>query len=258
MHARIVDQSGLVKVHINTVVGTQHKRRLHSGWRRAVLPGICRTVDLVHRTTDLRQATAGIVIFLRVVVGRNPVCLMIAGHGKFGQLVGNDKVREFLLHRKFISESQTIVENAEVNRHVALGLRLSQIDSHSVVVISDHSLFAPYGNPCFIDRVPVDGHYLESYIKIIGLSGFHIVVPVGILTFRSLNPKAQLARLYHFPALVRQRILRLAFIRQRKVNGQIAVRRRYGLSQRRQCTQRHDKGAYTLNKFLHTLLKVNQ
>ena len=150
-HARIIDECCLVQVDIQAVVGFHHQCRLYAGWREHRLRRVgCH--GSLHKVANFAQAALGVVIFLGVVVARNPVCGVVSGHCELCVFLLDGEIHKVLLLRELVAKSHAFVVNAETYYDVAVEYRLRECHGHFVVVVADYALFAPYGNPVFIER----------------------------------------------------------------------------------------------------------
>ena len=87
MHAGIVHKSSLVDIHVEALVCLELKRCLNSGRREHVLVH----APAVH-FPDLGEAAACVVIFLSIIVARNPPRCDISRHGELRMLFLEHKI----------------------------------------------------------------------------------------------------------------------------------------------------------------------
>ena len=87
MHAGIVHKGSLMNVHIKSLVGLELKRGLHAGRREHVL-----VHALAVHFSDLGKTAARIVIFLCIMVRRNPPGSDISRHGELCAFLLYDKI----------------------------------------------------------------------------------------------------------------------------------------------------------------------
>ena len=164
VHCGVVHTRRLMDVKVYSVVGFQLQRRLHAGVGEHCRRHIVAELHGRHFLAHLRQAAYGVVVFLSVVVARNPIGSVVARHGKFRALFLYCEIGEIVLRRPLIAESYTIVVESETHNHLAqmpvvVGLR--QAYSHFVVVVSDARLLAPYRLPRLVERRAADAFHLE-------------------------------------------------------------------------------------------------
>ena len=112
---------------------------------------------------DFRQPRLGVVVFLRVVVARNPPSLVVARHGKLGQFLLEPEAGQGVRDGKLVAESKAVVVEAEADLHdggTGFGgvvhacdgaNRLFQGHQKLVVVVPDFGLFAPNGFPSLVE-----------------------------------------------------------------------------------------------------------
>ena len=91
------------------------------------------------------------LIFLCVVVTRNPVGCVVARHGKLRVLFLNDEIVEIRLLWEFIAQSHAVVVDTESEDDVSVGSLLIKVHSHLVVVVADRRRFSPYGFPRLVE-----------------------------------------------------------------------------------------------------------
>ena len=151
VHGREVDQCRLVEIDVESVIGFQLQGGLHAGGRKGRLREIVGDRP-AHVSADLREARAGVVILLGVVVAGDPPGGMVPRHGELRALVGDDEVDQIGLYGKFVAESEPVVEEPEADGHPAVALRLAERDAEFVVVVADRGLLTPDGLPRFIER----------------------------------------------------------------------------------------------------------
>ena len=151
MHGREVDQRRLVEIDVESVVGFQLQGGLHAGGRKGRLREIVGDRP-AHVSADLREARAGVVILLGVVVAGDPPGGMVPRHGELRALVGDDEVDQIGLYGEFVAESEPVVEEPEADGHPAVALRLAERDAEFVVVVADRGLLAPDGLPRLVER----------------------------------------------------------------------------------------------------------
>ena len=76
------------------------------------------------------------------------------------------EIVQVLLLRKFIAETQTVVEQAETDDYKSVIGRLVQCDRQFIIMVTDFFFFSPYRLPCFIVGRCPDILYLETVIKV--------------------------------------------------------------------------------------------
>ena len=157
---------------------------------------------------------------------------MVAGHGKLGELIGNSEMRQLLLHREFIAESEAIIEKAETYRHLAFGRWLHKIHGHFVVVLTYFRFLAPHRLPCGIDRCCIDRFDLETLVEVTALFKF----------------EAKAAWSYSRAVAELERILGCSIGSEAEIEGKLAIGRSQSLGTCREC---HQEGGYGNGGRLH-------
>ena len=131
-------------------VGSLHLQRgLNTGRRESSLRGVGRD-GTFHQTADFRKFGLRIVIFLRIIITRNPERRVVAGHRELSMFFLDDEIIQVLLQGELVTETQTIVEQAEADDDVPILCLLVECNSQFVVVVADLLHFAPHRLPCFI------------------------------------------------------------------------------------------------------------
>ncbi len=90
VHCGIIHEGGLMYVDVHSGIIAHEHGCLHAGGREACGRDVARLVAAV-TTADFTQRSDVVLIFLRVVVARNPPCRMVARHGELRQLLGNEQ-----------------------------------------------------------------------------------------------------------------------------------------------------------------------
>ena len=151
MHARIIHKSGLVDIDVQAVIRTHLERSLHRIVRPESLRGVSADSLLVF-FAYFRQAALGIIIFLSVIVTRNPPCGMVTGQGELGKFLLDDKIVQVLLRRKLVAESQSVIIETETYRHLPSGRGLHKIHKKLIVIVAYLCLLSPYRLPSLVKR----------------------------------------------------------------------------------------------------------
>ena len=164
MHTRVVDQSGLVDVDIQTAVSLHLKGGLHTGGTekglRAVVAHIVGEVLL-----DFGQTADFVLILLGIVVARYPPGGAVLCHREFSEFLLDCKINKFLVCREFVSEAKAVLEEAETDIELAAAALLGKFHKEFVVVVADGRLLAPYRLPGFVEAVGGCSHELEVTVK---------------------------------------------------------------------------------------------
>ena len=103
MHARVVDEGGLVQIDVQPVIALELKGGLYGARAGKALPLVVMGVGLVHQRGNFAEAALGVVILLRVPVAGDPVGGGIAGHGELGQLIRDGEVGQLFLHGELVA-----------------------------------------------------------------------------------------------------------------------------------------------------------
>ena len=227
VHARVVDKGSLVQVDVKPVVRFHHQSRLYAGSRERCLRRVGGN-GLLHQSSDFGKARDRIIVFLRVVIARNPKCDVVASHRELRMLFFNHKIIQRRLLGKFVTESQTVVEKAETDQDRTFVHRLVQRDSHFIIMIPDFFLFAPYRTPGLIEFGSLYLLQFKPVIKIdfrIDFGKIATVYPIeigtGIVLFFQFQP--QCAGKYHRMSLIRQLIDRRTLRIDLECHHQISV-----------------------------------
>ena len=150
MHAGIVDQSCLVNVDIEAVIRLHLKGGLHTGHRERSLGGVA-AEGLLIVGPDFGKTALGVLIFLGVVVRRNPDSLVVSGHCKFGKFILDAEICHASLLREFVAEAESVIEKSEADGHPSAGCCLQKIDGQFVVIIAYFGFLAPYRSPGLVE-----------------------------------------------------------------------------------------------------------
>ena len=162
VHGGIVHTGGLMDVDIQAVVGLHLQGRLHAGFREHRHRRVAPVDGLVELCADAGEACLLCFLLLCVIVAGQPPCGVVAGHGKLGVLLLDDKIVQLVLLWKLIAQSHAIVVHPETDDDVALGGRLVEHNFQFVIVVADGGGFTPYGSPCLVKRGGVGSRYLET------------------------------------------------------------------------------------------------
>ena len=157
---RIIDHGSLVDVDVESVVRPHLEGCLHSGRGEGLLRGVPLHLRGRERA-DLRKAARRVVIFLSVIVSRNPPGCVVARHSELRDLVLYDEVFEPFLLRELVAEAEAVVVEPEADDHDRLrAFLVSRIllerDSQLIVVVADVAFLAPDRLPRLIEGVPLD------------------------------------------------------------------------------------------------------
>ena len=119
VHGRVVDQSCLVEVDVDAIVGLELQRGLDArfgeeGLREVLADGI------VEIPADFAETRTCVIVFLRVVVTWNPPSRVVACHGEFGAFFRNDEVVELAFLWELVTQSEAIIIDAETDVHIAV------------------------------------------------------------------------------------------------------------------------------------------
>jgi len=150
VHARVVYQSGFVQIDIQAVSRFHLKRSLYACRRELRLRRITGNGSF-HQAADFREFGLCKVILLRIVVTRNPECLMVTRHGKLGTFFFDNEVIQILLQGELITKPETIVEKTETDNDITVLCFLVQRYGHFIIVVADLFHFTPHRFPCFIE-----------------------------------------------------------------------------------------------------------
>ena len=154
---------------------------------------------------------------------------MVACHSELRMFFFDNEVIQIFLLWKFITESQTIIEQAEANNDGTVVHWLKQNDCQFVILIADFLFFSPDWLPGFVKGSRLRIFQLEAIIKIgfrIELGEVSAVYPVkvgsGIIFFFQFQSES--ARLNYHLAFVSQVVGWCAFFVNLKGQNQIAIR----------------------------------
>ena len=147
VHTRIVDQCRLVDIDIQTIVGAQLQRGLHT--RRRECADIRSThiaANLGHTLTNFAHLARSILVLLCSVATRNPICHVVARHCELGVLLFDDEIGEFLglLRRELVAKSQTVIIESETDIQQEAALFTTQLNEQLVVVVANLATLTPY------------------------------------------------------------------------------------------------------------------
>ena len=120
VHRGIVGTGSLVDVDIQPVVALHLQRCLHTRLREDGHAGVAPVHGLLHTAADLRELCLLGHLLLGVIVAREPPCRMVASHRKLTALFLDEEVVEVLLLGELITESDTIVIDAEADKYLPL------------------------------------------------------------------------------------------------------------------------------------------
>ncbi len=205
VHGAVVDQRRLVKVDVEAIVGLHLEGCLHAGVGEAGLRQVALATGTVD-AADLGEARGVVVIFLRVVVARDPECHVVARHGELGQLLPYHEVDQLLLLRKLIAKTEAVVKQAETDDHCAAGLLLREAHGQLVMVIADGTALAPYRLPGLVDGGSLRCGQCKPIVKRgAGIAALaHLLTEPGIAAAGQLQPQA--TGTDHLPALVAEAV----------------------------------------------------
>ena len=141
-----------MNINIKSIVRLQHQRSLYGKIRRRRLASQGLITCLVYQLRDFRQFGSGNLKLIGIVVGWNPECLMITCQLELRYLLIDGKVTQLLLHRKFITESQSIIEQAETDIQQPSRTFLFQGYKQFFMIIPNDAVLSPYRIPACIRR----------------------------------------------------------------------------------------------------------
>src|SRR5687767_11221641 len=104
------------------------------------------------QTFYLRQFRSCVIVFLSIVVSRDPEGGVIAGHRKLSSLFLNDEVGQVFLCWKLVTKTKSVIKQTKADDHPAIGPFLAERYCHLVIVIADRFLLSPYRLPAGIMR----------------------------------------------------------------------------------------------------------
>ena len=111
-------------------------------------------------STYLAEFGAGIFVLLGVVVSGYPVGGDVTGHGELRLLLLNHEIVEVLLLGEDISETESVVIEAELKLYIPVLGGLAEGDEHLMIRIMDTAFLSPYGcPPVVMDKTLGSGHY---------------------------------------------------------------------------------------------------
>ena len=161
---RKVHHRRFMQVHIQTVRRFHLKRSLHTGRGKALLGGVAQA-HFLGDAPDFRQPGLRIIVFLRIIVSADPPGRVVARHGKFRQLLPNLEVCQRIFLREFVTETESVVVQAETDAHDGSSL-LGESHQQLIVVVPDFGFLAPDRLPGLILRVKRRIHQGESAGKV--------------------------------------------------------------------------------------------
>lgn len=142
-------------VDVESVVGFQQQGGLYAGGREERLREVGGD-GRGHDFPDLGEPRDGVVVLLGVVVAGDPVGGHVASEGELRPFFADDEIDEFRLLRKFVAESQPVVEEAEADGHRTARGGLAQRHEQFVVMLPDACLLTPDRCPVRIGLGPCD------------------------------------------------------------------------------------------------------
>ena len=149
MHARIIHQSSLMQVDVKTFGCLHLQGSLYAcGWKNTL-----RQVPVnstTQQTTNFWQFRLGIVIFLCIIISRNPPSCMITGHGKLSMFFFYNEVGQILLRRELIAESHAVIIHTKTEIHEASVRWFLQFHKKFIIAVTDMTVFSPYRFPSLI------------------------------------------------------------------------------------------------------------
>lgn len=231
VHRRVVETRCLVYVDVESVFGLQLQRCLHArvGEHRRRRVCLVRLAVLADHLAYARKRCNLILVLLRVVVARNPVGGVVAGHGKLRVFLLYHEVVEVLLLRKLVAQAHAVVVDAEAQTYVTIARRLVEAYLKFVVVVANGLCLAPYRCPSLVERGCLRCCFLESVHQVGLLHALRCVLVASKL-------QSEVRGVNHLLALVAHFIRRTSVVRERKGQAHVAVGRSDGLCR---CHGRH-------------------
>ena len=139
-----------MQVDVQTISSLHLQRSLNTGGRKRGLRRVRRNGPF-HQPANFRKFGFCVIIFLRIVVARNPEGCMVASHGKLSTLLLNHEIVQVLLQRELITEAHTIVEQTEADNDVPILRLLVERHSQLIIVVTDLLYFTPYRFPSLVE-----------------------------------------------------------------------------------------------------------
>ena len=215
----------------------------------------------LEQSANFAQTRFGIVVFLRIVIAGNPICPMVACHGKFAEFLLDYEIIEVVLQGKFVTEAQTVVEQAETYYHVPVVLFLVKRNRHLVIMVAYFAFLTPNRIPYRVLRRGRDGLHFESVIKgrlvhYVVFTGQIIVTHCTLVRFEQ---QAEFAVQNHRFALVVQIVGRDSAVQNLELHYKSAVGRIQiqGVCQGRTCQYRKRQKCFSHKIFIILVFKVD-
>ena len=227
-------------VDVESVLGLQLQRCLHARIREYRRRRVCgvRFAVLAYHLTYARERRNLILVLLRVVVARNPVGGVVAGHGKLRVLLLYHEVVEVLLLRELVAQAHAVVVDAESNLDVTIARRLVEAYLKFVVVVANCLCLAPNRCPSLVEGRCLRRRFLES-VHQVGL--LHALRRVLV----ACKLQSEVRWVNHLLALVAHFVRRTSVVGERERKAHVAVGRSDGLC-RCHSRQKRKHGCNTL------------
>ena len=232
VHAGVVDERSLMDVDIESVIGLHLERGLHSAGAEEGLRAVAYHL-LLEILADFGETAFAVLVFLGVVVARNPPAEMVAGHRELGELLLDHEIGQRLARGELVAESESVVEEPETDVHELVASGLAQFHEKLVVVVAYLGFLSPDGLPYFIERVRLGARELEALGEgitgaDIGLGDF-VAFESDFLGFhRAAQLEAQQAREHDICPFVSQGIFRHASLFEPEAEFKVSVGRFQG------------------------------
>ena len=151
VHRGVVHACGLMDVDVESILGLELQGCLHAGGREHGHGRVAPVDRVVEARTYLGEPRLLRFLLLRVVVAGKPPCRVVAGHGKLGVLVLDDKIDEGVLLWKLIAQSHSLIIDTETDDHLALGCGLVEGHGQLVVAVAHLGHLPPDGFPSLVE-----------------------------------------------------------------------------------------------------------
>ena len=149
VHARIVEKGSLVDIDVKAAVSTHLERCLHTVHRVWSLRVISAD-GILHLSCNLRETALCEIVLLGIVITRYPPSCMITCECKLSHLLLDHEVAELALIWELVTESETIVIEAETDSHLSVCRSLDEVYEKLVVMVADLCLLTPHWFPCLV------------------------------------------------------------------------------------------------------------